>query len=140
MKHIVILGITATMLARSAPLQKISLLVFLTFLLNGCEDLKNYSELKENASTISYINYLKIKNRTRVHKKTVVDLGGTVPAASDISMNSKNPDRKWPSPLPDWLVPPPKDSMVAQVMTTYVNPETGESYEANTAGFTIVIK
>ena len=128
------------MLTRSAPLQKISLLAWLTFLLNGCENLKNYSELKGNASSRPYMNYLKIKNRTRVNEKTVVDLGRTVPAASDIITNSKNLDSKSPSPLPDWHVPPPKNSMVAQVMTTYVNPETGESYKANTAGFTIVIK
>ena len=75
-----------------------------------------------------------------MRKKTVVDLGETVPAASDIITNLKNPYSKWQSPLPDWLVPPPKDSLVAQVMTTYVNPETGEIYEANTAGYQVMIQ
>jgi hypothetical protein len=30
--------------------------------------------------------------------------------------------------------------MVAQVLTKYVNPETGESYEANTAGYQLMIQ
>ena len=122
-----------------ALLQKIMLLVCLTLLLNACEGQKKYSEVKENSSSEPYINYHKIKKRARAGKKTDFDVG-EIPSVELIITNPKNPDSKWPSPLPDWLVPPPKDMMVATVLTTYVNPETGESYEANTAGFTIVIK
>ena len=122
-----------------ALLQKILLLVSLTLLLNACVGQKNYSEVKENSSSEPYINYLKIKKRARTGKKTDFDVGEISSIELPIT-NSKNLDSKWPSPLPDWLVPPPKDMMVAQVLTKYVNPETGESYEANTAGYQLMIQ
>lgn len=122
-----------------ALLQKILLLVCLTLLINACEGQKDYSEIKENSSSEPYINYLKIKKRARAGKETDFDVG-EINSVELIITNPKNPDTKWPSSLPDWLVPPPKDMVVATVLTTYVNPETGESYEANTAGYTIVIK
>ena len=113
--------------------------VCVTLLLNACEGQKNYSEVNKIFSLELYINYLRIKKRVRASKKNDFDVG-EIPSVELVITNQKNPDRKWPSPLPDWLVPPPKDMMIATVLTTYVNPETGESYEANTAGFTIVIK
>ena len=122
-----------------ALLQKIMLLVCLTLLLNACEGQKKYSEVKENSSSEPYINYLKIKKRARAGKKTDFD-AGEISSIELLITNSKNLDSKWPSTLPDWLVPPPKDMMVAQVLTKYVNPETGESYEANTAGYQLMIQ
>lgn len=44
------------------------------------------------------------------------------------------------SKIPDWLSPPAEGAFVAQVLTTYINPITCKSYEANTAGYTILIK
>ena len=44
------------------------------------------------------------------------------------------------SKIPDWLSPPAEGALVAQVLTTYINPITCERYDTNTAGYTILIK
>lgn len=40
-------------------------------------------------------------------------------------------------PLPSWLTPPPPMSAVSPTLTTYTNPYTGETYTANTGGYTV---
>lgn len=45
---------------------------------------------------------------------------------------------KTSGPLPNWLLPPPSNVPVLQVLTTYTNPVTGETYTANTSGYTII--
>ena len=42
--------------------------------------------------------------------------------------------------LPNWLLPPPKGVLVPQVITIYEHPVTGERYETNTGGYTIVVE
>jgi hypothetical protein len=42
--------------------------------------------------------------------------------------------------LPNWLLPPPKGALVTQVITVYEHPVTGERYQTNTGGYTIVVK
>ena len=42
--------------------------------------------------------------------------------------------------LPNWLLPPPKGDLVPQVITIYEHPVTGERYETNTGGYTIVVE
>ena len=42
--------------------------------------------------------------------------------------------------LPDWLLPPPKGALVPQVITIYEHPVTGERYQTNTGGYTIVVE
>ena len=43
--------------------------------------------------------------------------------------------------LPNWLLPPPpKGALVTQVITIYEHPVTGERYQTNTGGYTIVVE
>ena len=42
--------------------------------------------------------------------------------------------------LPNWLLPPPKGALVPQVITIYEHPVTGERYQTNTGGYTIVVE
>ena len=42
--------------------------------------------------------------------------------------------------LPNWLLPPPKGVLVPQVITIYEHPVTGERYQTNTGGYTIVVE
>ena len=42
--------------------------------------------------------------------------------------------------LPNWLLPPPKGALVPQVITIYEHPITGQRYQTNTGGYTIIIK
>ena len=39
--------------------------------------------------------------------------------------------------VPDWVTPPPEGAMVTQVLTTLVNPITGETFTAPTGGYSI---
>ena len=40
-------------------------------------------------------------------------------------------------PLPSWLTPPPEGAITNQVVTTYTNPLTGETYTTSTGGYTV---
>lgn len=42
--------------------------------------------------------------------------------------------------LPNWLLPPPNGTLVPQVITVYEHPVTGERYQTNTGGYTIIVK
>ena len=42
--------------------------------------------------------------------------------------------------LPNWLLPPQRGALVPQVITIYEHPVTGERYQTNTGGYTIVVK
>ena len=42
--------------------------------------------------------------------------------------------------FPKWLLPPPRGALVPQVITIYEHPVTGERYQTNTGGYTIVVE
>ena len=42
--------------------------------------------------------------------------------------------------LPNWLLPPQRGALVPQVITIYEHPVTGERYQTNTGGYTIVVE
>ena len=40
-------------------------------------------------------------------------------------------------PLPSWLTPPPEGTITNQAVTTYTNPETGETYTTSSGGYNV---
>ena len=42
--------------------------------------------------------------------------------------------------LPNWLLRPQRGALVPQVITIYEHPVTGERYQTNTGGYTIVVE
>ena len=102
-------------------MQKILLTGCFLLLVTACGgDERNQSDINLLPSTERNINYL---HQTCQNTVTIPTL-----------LNGEK------SKIPDWLSPPAEGAMVAQVLTTYINSITCESYNTNTAGYTILIK